>query len=168
MATSAVTGGPPSPTPTDRASAATEQPAPPSATRSAAAVRTPDPVVAVPIARLGSGEAGALGSYTFAGQGTDAPWLPARMLQPVPVRPGAAVEVRVEGVRIASWTARVAEASDATGATATGAGKGGPIAAGTAVTIDAPKSRGGWVLMVQVVFADEVGDAAYYWRLDVT
>jgi len=63
--------------------------------------------------------------------------------------------------RIASWQARVvpATSSGPDGATALGHGSGTP-------RFDAPR-RGDWTLEVHIVFADAIGDASYFWRLDV-
>ncbi len=102
---------------------------------------------------------GALGSYVWRGVGSDAPWLPGTAAQ---TPPGAGLGVDLGGAApIASWTARLAPAADATGAQARGAGSGsGPV------LVEAPTS-GAWTLAVQVVFGDGLGDATYYWRLQV-
>jgi hypothetical protein len=60
-----------------------------------------------------------------------------------------------------AWTARIVptDSSGPAGATALDEGSGIP-------RFGAP-ARGAWTLEVHVVFADDAGDASYFWRLDV-
>ena len=62
---------------------------------------------------------------------------------------------------VAAWTARRVPAGTANGAgaIALGAGSG-------AVAFDAPDA-GSWSVQVTIRFADDLGSATYYWRLDV-
>lgn len=170
--------------PTAAHPAGTSRTAPPSAARGATepAASTAAPATAVPgegplipqpptalLSVNGRGDsAGQLGSYVFLGTGSDSPWLPARSLRPVPARGEARLSVRLsDGRLIGPWTADLAAAQDEQGATLTrlGGEESGrrPL---SAVEVRAP-DRGSWVLMVNVVFADGSGSAAYYWRIDV-
>ena len=116
----------------------------------------------------GNRVAGALGSWTLDGAGSDAPWLPASALETVSVAPGTTLEVALDGgLRIGTWRADVAMASDPTGADA------GPLAGREA---DAPAlerielpplEAGSWVVRVTTWFADGRGDAAYSWAIEV-
>jgi hypothetical protein len=130
---------------------------------SAAAVETISPDEVPPVARLaaegGDPVTGQLGTYVWGGQGSDSPWLPGAAIavgrgEPLTVTPTPAAD-------IAGWTARIvpADSSGPDGATSLGEGSGRPRFA-------APK-RGAWTLEVHLVFADDAGDASYFWRLDV-
>jgi hypothetical protein len=140
------TSATPTPGPTPSPTAAPVEPAatPPAASLSA---EGGDPVV------------GQLGSYTWAGGGSDSPWLPG-----APVAAGAREPMRVtfaDGQAVSGWTARRARASVASPVGTIPVGSGaGPIA------FDAPAS-GSWTLAVSVTFADGLGSATWYWRLDV-
>jgi hypothetical protein len=99
---------------------------------------------------------GQLGSYTWADGGSDSPWLPG-----TPISAGAGEPLTVtigDGVAIAGWTARRVPAGATNGTGAVGLGAGG-----TPVTFAAP-GRGTWSVQVAVVFAADLGSAAYYWR----
>ena len=103
--------------------------------------------------------AGQLGTYVWGGQGSDSPWLPGAAIA---VGHGEPLTVRLRpAADVDSWTARIvpADSSGPDGATALGDGSGTP-------RFDAPK-RGTWTLEVHLVFADDAGDASYFWRLDV-
>lgn len=103
--------------------------------------------------------AGQLGSYTFAGGGSDSPWLPG---SPVTAAAGEPVTVGLaDGSAVAGWAARRAPAgaTSGTGATAIGDGE-------AAVAFSAP-GPGSWTVEVTIRFATG-GSATYYWRLDVT
>jgi len=102
---------------------------------------------------------GQLGSFTFAGGGSDSPWLPGS-----PVAIGADEPVTVtlsDGQAIASWTARRAAAGATNGAGATLIGEGGAV-----VAFKAP-GPGSWTVEVEIRFTSG-GSATYYWRLDLT
>jgi hypothetical protein len=103
--------------------------------------------------------AGALGTYAWGDAGSDSPWLRG---SPIAVGAGEPLTVAVaDGVRIAAWWARYvrSSASDPTGATALGDGAGLP-------TFAAPPA-GSWTVEVHVTFAEGLGDATYFWRLEV-
>jgi hypothetical protein len=117
-----------------------------------------------PVAMLRVGQRsypGKIGGYTWKAHGDSAPWLPARALDPVTITAGARLSVKLEGVAIAQWTARIARAADTSGENVTGLGHGRRT-----ISFEGPRS-GSWVLSVVVEYADELGSGAYYWRLDV-
>jgi hypothetical protein len=116
-----------------------------------------------PPAQLGAegGEpvTGQLGTFVWHDEGSDSPWLPGA---PITVGHGEPLSVTFASpVGVASWSARTvdARADGPAGATALGDGSGTPA-------FDAP-AAGAWTLEVHVVFADDAGDASYFWRLDV-
>jgi hypothetical protein len=135
----------PSTSPTTTPSAAPPGAEPPAASL---AVEGGDPVV------------GQLGTYVWRDSGSDSPWLPgARLL----VGSGESLAVTLEPeVSVASWTARsVPAAADGPGgATALGEGTDAPA-------FTAPDA-GAWTVEVHVVFADDLGNARYFWRLEVS
>jgi hypothetical protein len=106
---------------------------------------------------------GQLGSYTWAGGGSDSPWLPG-----APLRVGIGERLTLtlaSGVGVADWTARRIPAAsgggppDGSGAVALGGGA-------APMTFDAP-APGRWSVQVAVRFVDGLGSATYYWRLEV-
>jgi hypothetical protein len=104
---------------------------------------------------------GALGSFTWDGAGTDAPWIvPADASR---AAPGSALVVafRPAGAPT-SWTARWAPV------TAAGAGDvaSGVEGTGPAVAITAPGEAGAWALQLQASFG-QGRSGTWYWRLDV-
>jgi len=130
----------------------------------ASATPDPEPTLAPPpVATLVAGavlEPGEPGSWTWAGGSNAAPWLPATALDLVEIAAGP-VEIDLAGVAVESWTARAAAAADVAGASPVPLGEGaGPPA------FQAP-AAGSWVVSVQVVFANGLGDASYYWHLEV-
>lgn len=146
---------------------ATLAPGPASATAavppSTVAVETVSPDDVPPAALLaaegGDPVAGQLGTYVWGGQGSDSPWLPGAAIavgrgEPLTVTPAPAADV-------ASWTARMVPAGSTgpEGATSLGEGSGAPGFAAS--------KRGAWTVEVHLVFADDAGDASYFWRLDV-
>jgi hypothetical protein len=115
--------------------------------------------VAPGVAEGGDPVVGSLGSYAWGNAGSDSPWL-----RGAPIRVGAGEPMTVavaDDVPVASWRARYApsSASDPAGATALGAGVGLP-------TFAAPPD-GSWTVEVHVTFAEGLGDATYFWRLEV-
>jgi len=101
-----------------------------------------------------------LGTYTWAGTGSDSPWLPGA---PIAVGQGEPLTVRLDPpTPIDAWAARVAPstATDPSGATSLGGGSGAPAFA-------APDA-GSWTVEVALTFADGVGRASYFWRLEVS
>ncbi|HET8787097.1 MAG TPA: hypothetical protein VFM38_15800 [Candidatus Limnocylindrales bacterium] len=141
-------------TPVQRATA-TALPTP-SASQSAADSGPPPAQLA---AEGGDPTSGQLGTYVWHGEGSDSPWLPGA---PTAVGRGEPLSVTFASpVDIASWRARTvaAGADGPEDATTLADGTGTPA-------FDAP-SPGAWTLEVHVVFADDAGDASYFWLLDV-
>ncbi|HSL75557.1 MAG TPA: hypothetical protein VK867_01340 [Candidatus Limnocylindrales bacterium] len=103
---------------------------------------------------------GQLGTYTWRDGGSDSPWLPgARMTAGA----GEPLTMTLEpAATLESWRARLvpATADGPAGAVVLGQGSG-PLV----FTAPAP---GEWTVEVAVVFADALGDASYFWRLEVT
>ena len=170
-------GGPPSPAlaggrPAASIATTTLSPAPslgPSPTASVAASpvtpATPvTPVTAEPppaslAAEGGDPVTGTLGSFTWNNGGSDSPWVPGARIR---VGAGERLTVTVAGtVGVAEWTARRVPAGATDGTNAVGLGDG----TGT-ITFQAPPP-GTWSAQITVRFADGLGSATYYWRLDV-
>lgn len=135
--------------------------------RSPAASDGPSPTVpgrdAPPDALLaaegGDPVAGQLGTYVWLETGSDSPWLPG-----APLAVGAGEPLTVSLVPdgdIRVWSARYvpAAAGGPDGATSLGEGAGSPH-------FDAP-GPGVWTVEVLVEFAPGVGDARYFWHLEV-
>lgn len=103
---------------------------------------------------------GQLGTYAWRDGGSDSPWLPgARMA----VGSDETLSLTLEpDVGVAVWTARYvpATADGPTGAVTLGRGTG-------QAAFPSP-GPGAWTVEVQVVFADGLGDARYFWRLEVS
>ena len=130
------------------------EPAPPSA----ALLGSP------PMARLavegGDPVEGQLGTYTWAGGGSDAPWLPGA---PIVAASGEPMAIAFEpAIGIAGWRARIvpAAADGPAGARLLAEGTGTP-------RFEAPEP-GAWTLEVQVTFAAGMGAASYAWALSVS
>ncbi len=116
-----------------------------------------------PVVRLhadgGDPVAGQLGTFVWAGNGSDSAWL-----RGAPLSVGAGEPLSVEmdpSVPIADWRARYvpATATDPAGATALGAGPS-PIAF-------AAPAKGAWTVEIAIRFDGAIGSASYFWRLDV-
>jgi hypothetical protein len=102
---------------------------------------------------------GQLGTYLWLDTGSDSPWLPG---SPLTVGTGEPLTLSLDpGGDIRAWSARYvpAGATGAQGAIALGEGNGVP-------TFHAP-GPGHWTVEVAVEFAAGVGDARYFWRLEV-
>ncbi len=111
---------------------------------------------------------GELGTYTFRGAGSDAPWLPARMLDAVQVQAGTGLTVSLEGGNlIDSWEAVVARSADEQGVQTTPLGQQTLPRPEAGAVFAAPES-GSWVLAVSLGYADDEGVGVYFWRLEVT
>jgi hypothetical protein len=117
-----------------------------------------------PIARLavegGDPIEGQLGTYTWGGGGSDAPWLPGA---PIEVASGEPLEVTFEPlIGVTAWRGRIvpAAATGPAGATVLAEGSGPP-------RFEAP-SAGAWTLEVQVTFPAGMGAASYAWALTVS
>jgi hypothetical protein len=118
----------------------------------------PQPPIAVLTFAGGEPVAGDLGTYTYRGTGSEAPWLAG---EPVAVPPtGALAQVFLsEPLPIASWWARVAP-------TGRQPRLGEPREIGTGagpIAFELP--TGAWTLELSVQFGDGIGDATYFWEL---
>jgi hypothetical protein len=131
---------------------------PPSPSASASPAATPgaQPPNALLSVAGGAPVAGALGTYTWLGTGSDAPWLPGT---PVKAGPGAAATVVLDPpIATTSWTVRWAKPGDTNGLSAR------PVASGAgAIAFTIPPEAGSLALQVQ--FAADAGDANYFWAL---
>ena len=117
-----------------------------------------------PAATLGglAGErtaAGSLGSYTWAGGGSDAPWIVAKPV--ATVKAGAPLHVTFGGMVPSGWSAAWARVIDGAAAAPT-SGSAGP----SDVTLDAPSDAGQWSVRVTASFGPGA-NATYYWRVSV-
>jgi hypothetical protein len=133
--------------------------APASATTGGAGVETPpDAVLSVD---GGDPVEGQLGTYVWAGGGSDGPWLPGA---PVAAATGEILGLTLSpDLDISEWSAVLAPASslDGTGRMEAGGGTGpGPV------LIPTP-DPGAWTLAVMIRFGD-LGSATWFWRLDVS
>lgn len=102
---------------------------------------------------------GQLGTYTWRDGGSDSPWLPGA---PITVGAGEPLSVSLAPPTVvATWQTRSVPAGTAgpTGATSLGEGDGPPAFA-------AP-GAGAWTVEVHVVFDGDLGNASYFWRLEV-
>jgi hypothetical protein len=109
----------------------------------------------------GSGTAtGSLGSYTWAGGGSDAPWIVAKPAGTV--KAGAPLLVTFGGLEPTGWSAAWAKVIDGAAAAPT-SGSAGP----SAVTLRAPSTAGQWSVRVTASFGPGA-NATYYWRVSVT
>src|SRR5688572_20650507 len=116
----------------------------------------PDAVLA---AEGGDRAAGQLGTYVWRESGSDSPWLPGA---PLSVGAGEPLTVTlVPDGELRAWTARYvpAAAGGPEGAESLGEGAGTP-------RFGAP-GPGAWTVEVFVAFAPGVGEARYFWRLEV-
>jgi hypothetical protein len=103
---------------------------------------------------------GQLGTFTWAGAGSDSAWLRGA---PLAVGAGEPLSLAFQPpIATEGWRARYvpATAHDPTGATSLGEGTGPPAFA-------AP-GPGHWTVEVAVRFADGAGSASYFWALDVS
>jgi hypothetical protein len=119
----------------------------------------PNPQPPVALLTVGSSgpTPGAIGSYTYLGTGSDAPWLPGTPTT-VPSRGGRATIVLQPAVATAAWTVRQAQTGDTDGTTAR------RIAAGTGPIAFALPTGSGTIVLV-VDFAAGAGSASYFWAL---
>ncbi len=116
----------------------------------------PDALLA---AEGGDPVAGQLGSFVWLQSGSDSPWLPGA---PIAVGAGDSLTVSVDpDGDIRAWAARFVPAGSTgpEGAATLGEGSGPP-------RFEAP-GPGAWTVEVFVEFAAGVGDASYFWRLEV-
>jgi hypothetical protein len=154
----ATTVSPSTPSPTTSPTAPSSTPTPSTATTPAS---TGDgPPAALLGAEGGDPVVGQVGSHTWRDTGSDSPWLPGA---PIAVATGEPLSVTIDPITpVAAWRARsVPSGADGPeGATLLGEGAGTP-------TFTAP-ARGSWTVEVRVTYADGVGDASYYWALEVS
>lgn len=115
-----------------------------------------------PVARLavegGDSVTGQLGTFIWRDGGTDSPWLPGA---PITIGAGEPLSIDLDpAIGVASWRARFvpATADGPDGATVLGEGTGRPA-------FPSPEP-GAWTVEVHVVFADALGDASYFWRVE--
>lgn len=102
---------------------------------------------------------GELGSFTWRNAGSDSPWLPGN---PIHVGTGERLTVTLaEPVAVDTWTVSRSPA-DQLGDPVTGMGAGS-----TAPIEFGPPPAGTWSVSVSVWFADNLGSATYYWRVEV-
>ena len=162
--------GMPSPSPTAPA-LATASPMPSTPSMSPPLPQVPTPAAAEtvtadgpPAAQLaaegGDPVTGQLGTYVWGDGGSDSPWLPGA---PIAVGAGEPLIVTFRSsAAVATWRARSvpSTADGLAGASVLGEGTGSPA-------FGAP-AAGSWTVEVHVVFDGGVGDASYFWRLDVT
>jgi hypothetical protein len=130
------------------------------ATASASAPPAETPGATPPDALLsvdgGAVSRGEIGTYTWLGTGTDAPWLPGTPLKAA--SGGAASVTLAPPAPSTTWTVRIARPGDTQGSTARAVAEGsGPIQ----FTVPA----GGGSLLVHVDFAANAGDANWFWSL---
>lgn len=101
-----------------------------------------------------------LGTYTWRETGSDSPWLPGA---PIAIGAGEPLTVTLEpAIGVESWRARLvpATADGPAGAVVLGQGSG-PL-------VFAAPAPGAWTVEVAVTFADALGEASYFWRLEVS
>jgi hypothetical protein len=120
----------------------------------------PEPPAASIQVEGGDPVVGELGGFTWKNGGSAAPWLPG-----APIHIGSSERVTLtlaDPVGIANWTASYVPATDLDSIAPLGLGEG----AGGPVTFGAPPP-GRWSVHVGVWFADNEGDAAYFWLVEV-
>ena len=118
------------------------------------------PAAAQLAAEGGDPVTGQLGTYVWGDGGSDSPWLPGA---PIAVGAGEPLIVTFPSpAAVATWRARSvpSTADGPAGASVLGEGSGSPA-------FGAP-AAGSWTVEVHVVFDGGVGDASYFWRLEVT
>ncbi len=128
-------------------------------------VPTPEPPIPEPPAASiavegGDAVVGQLGSFGWKNGGSDGPWLDG---SPIHVGAGEQLVLALaEPVAIDTWqVSRVPPGSrDGIGSIGMAEGSGEPV------TFVAPPS-GSWSVSVNVLFADNLGSAAYYWLVEV-
>ncbi len=102
---------------------------------------------------------GELGSYTWAGGGTDAPWVVGPEL--ATASEGSSLTVMFGALVPLSWTAAWATVADGTAGSPTGEAAGSGV-----VSVGAPSTGGDWSLRVTASFGPGA-NATYFWHLTV-
>jgi len=119
----------------------------------------PEPPPASLAVEGGDPVVGELGSLTWRNSGSDAPWVPG-----TPMRVGRGEQLTLTlatDVRIETWTVRRTPTSTiGSGVIGMGEGSAEPV------TFAAPPA-GSWSVSVNVLFAGNLGSAAYYWLIAV-
>jgi hypothetical protein len=165
MAACSASGPPLASTPSEVAAPGSQVPTltPSPGTPSGSTVSTVPVDVVPPAARLaaegGDSVVGELGTYAWRESGSDSPWLRGAR---VAVGAGEPLSITLDPpVGIAAWRARSvpASADGPAGASALGEGSGGP-------SFNAP-GAGAWTVEVHVEFAEDLGNASYFWRLEI-
>lgn len=173
-------GGAPVGSPTDGAPVPASPPSPtadsptadPAASPTSPAEPTDRQPLPPPTARLllpdGSSVPATVGSYAYDGAFLDAPWLPAHSLPVASLPPATMLRLDLDpSESFVRWSARYAGAADESGDVITQLQSGGDGVTPLEHAELPPLPAGAWVLMVQLYFADEAGDAAYYWHVEV-
>jgi hypothetical protein len=139
------------------AGAASSAPSPSGAVEASAGDRPPAAHLAT---EGGEPVTGQLGTFVWGDGGSDSPWLPGA---PLRVAAGERLVLTLSPkTGIGHWRARYtrARATDPGGATSLGSGAGD-------VGLTAP-AKGNWTVEIALEFADALGSASYFWRLEVT
>jgi hypothetical protein len=156
-------GASPSATAGETVAAPTAEPTPsiaPSPSAIASDPTMPEPPAASLAVDGGDPVVGALGSFTWAGGGSDSPWLPGN---PIRVGNGERFTLTLaDPIGIDTWTASYVPAADVQSATSVGLAEG----TGAPVLFEVPPP-GRWSVYVSVRFSDGLGSAAYFWLVDV-
>jgi hypothetical protein len=159
-APSATVGPSGTPSAGERASPAARSPA--AATLAAGLVQAGGPPAAyLQGTGLGDpGAAGAQGSFTWNGAGSDAPWI----VHPEPVARGAGPwnVALVPRLPVGRWSARWAPVRDGVA----GDPEAGTRGTGPSIVVQAPGLPGTWSLQVQASFG-QGREAAWYWTIHV-
>jgi hypothetical protein len=125
----------------------------------AGSVSVTEPPAATLAVEGGDPVIGQLGSFTWGAGGSDSPWLPG---SPIAVGAGERLTVAlVDGVAVATWSAKRVPAGTTDGSGTVGLGTGGPP-----IAFDAP-GTGSWSVQVTVDFDGGLGSASYYWLVTV-
>ena len=153
--------GDPSPAPTSPLSTPTRSASGPPVTVAPSPTVTPadGPPGATLTVDGGDPVAGQLGTFVWRESGSDAPWLPGA---PIAVGAGEALVVSLDpSIAVAEWSARYAPAgSDAADGTA-------PAGDGAGPTVVTAPPVGRWTVAVTITFGDDLGEATYYWAVEV-
>jgi hypothetical protein len=117
------------------------------------------PPIALASVEGGDAVAAQLGTYTWDGTGSDAPWLQGA---PLSVGAGEILAVTFEPtIGVSSWSAHFVPLGQ------DGPDGGQPLGDGQGpIHLDVPPP-GGWTIVLQVGFADDLGMANYAWAVTV-
>jgi len=117
------------------------------------------PPVALASVEGGDPVQGQLGTYTWAGNGSDAPWLQGA---PISVGRGEVLGVAFDPlVDVSSWSARFVPLGR------DGPAGGHPLGQGRAPIRVGVPPPGAWTVLLSVDFADGLGTASYAWAVTV-